>query len=163
MIKIFVASAMFAACAVPADAAQITGSAKAIDATTILIGGERIMLFGIDSVMRKQICTLDGKPWQCWPAAVNELQSLLNQGPATCDPVGEPDLYGRLLARCTVNGQSINEELVARGFAVARTSETNDYVAAEAAAHEKKLGLWQGQFVPPHEFRMSAGIPVERP
>ena len=152
-----------AAYATPAAASEFSGSGKAIDSTIIQVNDQRIMLFGIDSVMRKQVCTLDGKPWQCWTAAVNDLQSLLNQGPVSCEIVGEPDIYGRLLGRCSVNGQSINEALVARGFAVARTVETNDYVAAEASAHEKKLGLWQGQFVRPSEFRIGAGIRVERP
>ena len=148
---------------IPVEAAQIAGAAKAIDSTTIQINDQRIMLFGIDSVMRKQTCGLDGKLWQCWTAAVHELQSLLDRGPATCDPVGEPDVYGRLLARCTVQGQSVNEELVRSGFAVARPSESTEYVAAEAAAKEAKAGLWQGQFLPPSQFRRGAGILVDRP
>ena len=49
------------------------------------------------------------------------------------------------------------------GYAVARPSETRDYVAAEAAAKEEKLGLWQGKFVMPAEFRRAAGIFVDRP
>jgi endonuclease YncB( thermonuclease family) len=121
------------------------------------------MLFGIDSVMRKQTCELDGKPWQCWPTVVHELQMLLDQGPVTCDPVGEPDIYGRVLARCTVKGQSVNAQLVSRGFAIARPSESTEYVAAEVTAKEKKLGLWQGEFKRPSEFRRVAGILVERP
>jgi endonuclease YncB( thermonuclease family) len=77
--------------------------------------------------------------------------------------VGEPDVYGRILARCTINGKSLNEQLVRAGWAVARPSETTDYVAAEAAAKKAKLGLWQGQFQPPDQFRMRHGIFVDRP
>jgi len=146
-----------------AVAAQITGPAKAVDSTVIEIDGRRIMLFGIDSVIRKQSCTIDGKVWQCWPAAVRDLQTLVDQGPAICDTVGDPDVYGRVLARCTINGQSLNEQLVRRGYAVARRSETTDYVAAEAAAKERKVGLWQGQFLAPSEFRRAIGIFVDRP
>lgn len=149
--------------ALQAQAGQISGQAKATDSTSIEIGQQRIMLFGVDSVMRKQACMLDGKLWNCWKSAVADLQALLDQGPVVCDTIGEPDLYGRVLGRCTVNNQSVNEQLVARGFAVARTNESTDYVAAEAAAKEKKIGLWQGQFVPPSEFRRSVSIPVDRP
>ena len=152
-----------ATCAVPTQAGQISGQAKAIDSTSIQIGDQRIMLFGIDSVMRKQICTLDGKPWQCWQAAVKDLQAVLDQGPVVCDAVRESDVYGRILARCKVNDQSVNELLVSRGFAVARPNESTDYTAAEAAAKEKKLGLWQRQFSPPSVFRRSAGVAVDRP
>lgn len=146
-----------------ATESQISGLGKAMNSTIIQIAEQRIMLFGIDSVMRKQACKLDGKPWQCWPAAVQDLQTLLNEGRVTCDVVGEPDVYGRVLGRCSVNGQSINEQLVTRGFAVARVSESKEYVAAEAEAKEKKLGLWRGEFVPPGAFRRSVGIAVDRP
>jgi endonuclease YncB( thermonuclease family) len=142
---------------------RISGQGKAIDSTIIQVNDQRIMLFGVDSVMRKQGCMLDGKPWLCWPVVVQDLQSLLDQGPVSCDIVGDADVYGRLIGRCSVNGQSINEQLVAHGFAVARVSESSDYVAAEAAAKEKKIGLWRGAFVPPSTFRRSAGIAVERP
>ena len=145
------------------EANEITGPATAVDSTVIAINGQRIMLFGVDSVMRKQTCTIGGKIWQCWPAALRNLEILLDQGPVTCETVGEPDVYGRLLARCNINGESLNEQLVRTGWAVARRSETTDYVAAEAEAKEKKLGLWQGEFMMPDAFRRAAGIFVERP
>jgi endonuclease YncB( thermonuclease family) len=162
MIRTFLVLAI-AVWALPAHAGQISGQARAIDSTTIRIGDQRVMLFGVDSVLRKQLCTLEGKPWQCWQAAVNDLQTLLDQGQVVCDTVGEPDVYGRLLGRCKVNDQSVNELLVSRGFAVARTNESTDYVAAEAAAKEKKLGLWRGQFALPSVYRSSAGVAVDRP
>jgi endonuclease YncB( thermonuclease family) len=147
----------------PVEAGEITGPAKVVDSTVIQVNGQRIMLFGIDSVMRKQNCVIDGKVWQCWAAAVRDLQTLVDQGPATCEVVGEPDVFGRALGRCDINGQSLNEQLVRRGYAVARPSETTDYVAAEAAAKDGKVGLWQGQFLRPAEFRRAAGIMVDRP
>jgi endonuclease YncB( thermonuclease family) len=162
MIRAFLILATVAGTA-HASATQVTGHGRAIDSTIIQIDEQRIMLFGVDSIMRKQTCMLDGKPWECWRAVLTDLQSLLDEGPAVCDVVGDPDVYGRLLARCSINDQSINEQLVKRGFAVARPSETTDYVAAEAAAKEQKVGLWKGQFVRPKEFRRSAGVAVERP
>ena len=162
MIRVLL-SLVMALFATPAVANQITGPAEVIDPTVITVDGQRIMLFGIDSVMRKQNCTIDGKIWQCWAAALRALEILVDQGPVTCDAVGEPDIYGRLLARCNINGQSLNEQLVRKGYAVARPSETSDYVAAEAAAKEEKLGLWQGKFLMPAEFRRAAGIFVDRP
>ena len=42
------------------EANEITGPANAVDSTVIEVNGQRIMLFGIDSVMRKQNCTIDG-------------------------------------------------------------------------------------------------------
>jgi endonuclease YncB( thermonuclease family) len=144
-------------------ASEIIGVASVVDSTVIEINGNRIMLFGIDSVMRKQVCTIEGKVWPCWEAAVRDLQTLVDQGPVRCEVVGEPDVYSRVLGRCTINSQNLNEQFVRRGYAVARPSETTDFVAAEAAAKQNKLGLWQGQFLRPNEFRKKAGIFVDRP
>jgi endonuclease YncB( thermonuclease family) len=155
--------AMGASAGALATGQPIVGPATVVDSTVIEIDGRRIMLFGIDSVMRKQVCALEGKPWQCWAAAVRDLQLLVDQGPSVCDPVGEPDLFGRVLARCAINGRSLNEELVRRGYAVARPAESTDYVAAEAEAKAAKRGLWQGQFMRPNDFRRAAGIFVDRP
>ncbi|MCP8939616.1 thermonuclease family protein [Alsobacter sp. SYSU M60028] len=158
-------AALFAVFAAPAAslAADYTGVAKAVDADVIEIGGKRIMLFGMESVERKQNCTIDGKPWECWPAAVRQLETLVSQGETTCRPMRPPDRYGRELALCEINGKSLNEAMVASGFAVARTDETNDFVAAEQRAREQKLGLWQGKFLKPWDFRLAAGILVDRP
>jgi len=149
--------------ATPAGAVQTSGPAKAVDPTVIEVNGQRIMLFGIDSVMRKQSCMLGGKVWQCWAAALRNLEILVDQGPVTCETVGEADVYGRLLARCSINGESLNEQLVRTGWAVARRGETTNYVAAETEAKEEKLGLWQGEFMMPDAFRRAAGIFVDRP
>jgi endonuclease YncB( thermonuclease family) len=156
-------SLMMVIIAAPVAANQITGPARAVDPTVIEVDGQRVMLFGIDSVMRKQTCAIGGKIWQCWAAALRNLEILLDQGAVTCETVGEPDVYSRLLARCNINGESLNEQLVRTGWAVARRSETTDYVAAEAEAKEKKHGLWQGEFMMPDAFRRAAGIFVERP
>ena len=149
--------------ALPVQAGQVTGQGKAIDSTIIEVNNQRVILFGVDSVMRKQTCLMDSKPWPCWTAAVRDLQALLDRGSVTCDMVGDPDVYGRDLGRCTVDGQSVNEQLVSHGFALARRNESSDYVNAEASAKAKKIGLWQGQFVQPAEFRRTLGILVEDP
>lgn len=162
MTRVFLSLAI-ALLACQVQAREVTGPAKVVDSTVIEIDGQRIMLFGTDSVMRKQVCTIDGKVWQCWDAAVRGLQILVDQGAVTCQLIGEPDPYGRMLGRCSVNGKSLNEELVRGGYAVARPSETTDYVAAEAEAKDKKVGLWQGQFRRPSEFRRAVGIFVDRP
>jgi endonuclease YncB( thermonuclease family) len=100
------------------DANEITGPARAVDSAVIAINGQRIMLFGVDSVMRDQTCTFGGKFRRCWAAALRNLEILADQGPVTCETIGEPDVYGRLLARCDVNRESLNEQLVRAGWAI---------------------------------------------
>ena len=105
MTRVFLSLAI-ALLACQVQAREVTGPAKVVDSTGIEIDGQQIVLFGTNSVMRKQVCTVDGKVWQCWDAAVRGLQILVDQGPVTCQLIGEPDPYGRMLGRCSVNGKS---------------------------------------------------------
>ena len=159
--KLVTVALIFAAS--PAAAADVTGAASAINSDVIQIGDKRIMLFGMESVERNQACQIDGKSWQCWPAAVRQLETLTSQGDTTCREARPPDRYGRLLALCEINGKSLNEAYVRTGFAVARTDETDAFVEAEKAAREAKIGLWQGKFMKPWDYRVSVGILVDRP
>jgi endonuclease YncB( thermonuclease family) len=94
----------------------------------------------------RQSCTTGGKIWQCWAAAICDLRTLLDQRRVTCEAVGEPHVYERLLTRCSINGESLFGVLVREGYAVARSGKTTDCVAAEGSAREEKVGLWQGEF-----------------
>jgi endonuclease YncB( thermonuclease family) len=141
----------------------IRGQAEAIESAIIIVNGTRVMLYGLESMHPPQICYIDGQPWECWAAAVRQLQTFLGEAPVECTPVGSPDFMGRVLALCEQNGVSLNERYVRSGFALAIETEMPEYAAAEAAAREEGIGLWQGQFVEPREFRESRGITVTRP
>ena len=82
MIRVLLLTVMVTL-ATPVEADEITERANAVDSTVIEVDGQRIMLFGIDSVMRKQSCTIGGKIWQCWTSAMRGLQTMLDQWPVT--------------------------------------------------------------------------------
>ena len=147
----------------PAADGVLVGDATAIESATIMIGETRVMLYGLETVYPPQICYIDGQAWECWAAAVRQLQTLIGESPVECIPVAPPDYLGRVLALCEQNGVSLNERYVRSGFALAIESEMPEYAALEAVAREEGIGLWQGAFVEPAAFRESRGIMQLRP
>ncbi len=57
--------------------ADVAGTASVIDGDTIEVYGQRIHLHGIDAPESRQLCRLDGKPWQCGKNAANALTAAL--------------------------------------------------------------------------------------
>ena len=54
---------------------------------------------------------------------------------------------------CFVDDEDINAWMVARDWALAYRHYSHDYVAQEERAAKAKLGMWQGEFDPPWEWR----------
>ncbi len=106
-----------ALCLIAAPAlADVAGVASAIDGDTIEVHGQRIHLHGIDAPESRQLCRLDGKPWQCGTVAANALAEKIARRPVTCEDLGR-DRYKRIIARCAVAGEDIESWMVQPGLA----------------------------------------------
>lgn len=149
--------------AATASAAEVTGPARAVNADTLQVGGTYVFLWGVESVERNQKCEINGVLWECYPAAVRGLETIIGVSDVTCVEVGERDYLGRWLGTCSINGEDVAMVLVRNGFALAKRDETLDYVEAEEAARAEGIGLWQGQFQPPAEHRAADGVILDRP
>jgi endonuclease YncB( thermonuclease family) len=122
---------------------SIEGIARVIDGDTIEIAGTRIRLEGIDAPEGDQQCTrAGGGTWRCGQVATGELQRLIGRTPVRCDGRGT-DKYGRTLAICFSGETDINAEMVRRGFAWAFVKYSRVYVAEEAEARGRGIGIWQ--------------------
>ncbi len=65
------------------------GVASVIDGDTIEVHGQRIRLHGIDAPESRQLCRLDGKPWQCGKDAANALADKIARRPVTSEDVSK--------------------------------------------------------------------------
>ena len=135
---------------VPAGA--IEGPAGVIDGDTLDVAGERVRLHGIDAPEKDQTCTIQGSQWACGIAAWGRLVQLLAGQVVSCDR-RDVDQYGRTVGVCQAGGEDINARMVAEGWALAYRAFSLDYVPQEDAARTAGLGLWQGDFVPPWDWR----------
>ena len=147
----------------PAPAGAIVGTASVIDADTLDIRSERIRLVGVDAPESGQKCKdALGQFVRCGTTAANALDSWINRNPVTCISEGK-DRYQRVLGKCSVRGQSVQDWLVRNGYAVAYRQYSTEFVDAELAAREAKAGIWAGEFVMPSDWRKGQRLDGEAP
>ena len=132
--------------------ATLTGRASVIDGDTIEIHGVRIRLYGIDAPESSQTCTAKGQAYRCGQQAALALANKIGNRPVSCQ-AKDQDRYGRTVAVCFVAGEDINARIVKSGWALAYRRYSEQYVAQESHAAQAKLGLWQGEFTPPWQWR----------
>ncbi|MBC2834335.1 thermonuclease family protein [Paragemmobacter straminiformis] len=139
-------------CGFPAFAETIVGRARVIDGDTLEIGSKHVRLFGIDAPEHDQTCDRNGKPWPCGQAAAQALADLAGRARLECE-VQDRDRYGRAVSICAAKGVDLGEQLVRQGTATAYLRYSHRYVAAEAEAKARRLGIWGGQMVTPEDYR----------
>ena len=153
------AIALLAACAAaPALAyddvpGEIAGRASVVDGDTSEIRGIRIRIGGIDAPESDQTCGRgDRSVYLCGNASAAYLDRLLAGRTVVCR--GHDRSYDRVVAACSVGGTDVGAAQVAAGWALdyARYSRGR-YAPAEADARAARAGIWQGDFVPPEEWR----------
>lgn len=126
---------------------------KVTDGDTLHIKGQSFRLFGIDAPEHNQPCyTANGKQWACGTAARTALWKLTNGQKIKCDVVNK-DKYNRSVAICYAGKVELNKEMAKQGMATAYRYYSKRYVPDEQAAKQAKIGIWQGRFMEPREWR----------
>ena len=139
--------------AVSVASETLTGRVSVIDGDTFEMHGKRIRLHGIDAPESGQQCKdVNGKTYRCGQMAAKQMSGYVTGKTVNCE-ILDKDRYGRFIARCLVNGTDVNELLVKEGWALAYRQYSKDYVRAEGQAKQNNIGLWQGKFVEPWNWR----------
>lgn len=132
---------------------EISGITRIVDGDTLEVAGTKIRLFGIDAPEHGQICRdAANTGYDCGARASAQMESLVAGQAVSCLP-RTTDRYGRTVAVCSVGGHDLGREIVTSGWAVAFERYSRDYVGDETRAHERQLGLWQGDFERPSDYR----------
>ena len=135
----------------------ISGKAKIIDGDTIKINGNNIRLLGIDAPEKNQICFKKGESYNCGSSSTIALKKYVGSKVIEC-AYTEKDRYGRILGTCYLwknDGKkiSLNRYMVFTGNAVAYKRYSKEYLDDEKWAKNNQLGMWQGKFIRPEEWR----------
>jgi len=128
---------------------------RAADGDSFQIGKRKLRLKGIDAPEYSQTCNAaNGQIWDCGEAAHGLLISFLAQPGLSCE-ADAADKYGRSLAICKTNATpDLAAALVAAGMAVSNEFYgLRDYPDEEDDAQKARMGIWQGSFMNPREWR----------
>ena len=128
---------------------SIMGSATVLDGDSLKISDNKIRLMGIDAPEYDQKCkTKSGDEYACGIKSRKHLMEIVSGENVECKSWNK-DKYDRLLAVCYVNEQDINALMVEAGWALAY----GDYEGQELTASRNKMGLWNGDFENPANWR----------
>lgn len=138
-------------------AGNINDTLRILDGDSLVFashdGEIRVRLHGIDAPESNQTCR-DGQntSWACGSEATAALRRAVGHDTITCTH-RDTDRYNRMIAVCTVESLDLNAWMVANGWAVAYRTYALDYVAPEAQARNRQLGIWRGPFDMPWAWR----------
>ena len=141
----------------------IFGNANVIDGDTIKINKKKIRLFGIDAPELKQKCLKESIPYFCGIVSKQNLKKYVQGKKINCEYT-KLDRYKRILAICRLNcffwGDdpdcekfSLNKYMVRSGYAIAYKRYSKKYLNDQEWAKKFKLGIWNGIFENPEEWR----------
>ena len=140
---------------------KISGFAKVVDGDTIKINSKKIRLYGIDAPEKKQKCkkiylTISfmsfTRDYKCGEVSTQKLIKKINKQILNCN-ILDVDRYKRLIGECFKRNINLNSWMVSNGYAVAYRKYSKKYVSDEINAKNNKLGIWQGKFEMPWDFR----------
>ena len=141
------------------DLKSIYGKAEVIDGDTIIINEERIRFGGIDAPEsfyrgKKQACHLNEKKIFCGELSKEKLKEKIFSNNISCIIEKNKDRYGRTIAECFIDGESLSSFMVRNGYAFDYVRYSNKkYAQDQEYAKVNKLGMWNMKFEYPWEWR----------
>ena len=140
---------------------RFIGQVQVTDGDTIRNGKLKIRLHGIDAPEFNQLCKKPyltvfiftfTKDYQCGKISTEKLKKKINDKLIKCK-ILDIDRYKRLIGECYKRNLNLNSWLVSNGYAVAYKKYSKKYISDEINAKNKKIGIWQGKFEMPWDYR----------
>ena len=139
---------------------KFSGSAIALDGDSLRFKDYEVRLFGIDAPEYSQNCLNNfNQEYPCGRISKIYLANIVRDQEITCY-YQKKDIYNRYLSDCFTKETHINKEIIKNGMAIIYDfKETNSEMEQlEKQAKANKLGVWQGSFEKPKDYRKSHKI-----
>lgn len=152
MLMLLGAAAVVALTSAPSRA-DLSGEAEVLDGNTLVVGGQRVRIYGIDAPELAQTCDWPEKVIECGRISRSAMLDLVaGIDRVACRTRGR-DHSGQWIAICYADGSDIGRNMVHTGWALADRHQSLNYVRTEHRAKNAKRGLWKGEFDPPWVWR----------
>lgn len=132
---------------------KLSGPAEVLHAHVFYIAGRYVRLYGVDAPDIDQLCAdATGSAYSCGENAASWVRGWIDDNPIDCYLL-KVEPHGQDLATCMWGKYDIGAALVGSGWGVAKTKETAIYKPYETRAQNQSIGLWQGTFYDPEDWR----------
>lgn len=133
----------------------ISGTARAIDGRTLVVGGQVIHLQDIAAPPATLVCRDGVWEYKCGEDSRKALEQIVASREVDCTP--SPSASGALIAQCrSEQGIDIGAAMVEAGWAVADLHRSSRYFPQQAKAQHESRGLWRNNFAYPEQWRLAA-------
>ncbi len=138
------------------EARTVTGNKVIVrDGDTLTLGTQDFRLHGIDAPEFSQTCKdKGGHDWACGTMARLALLDMVAGQILSCEERAK-DKYQRVVATCKdAQGNDIGRAMIVKGMAISFGGFTDGpYSDEEAEARRVQIGIWQGPFQVPQDWR----------
>ena len=146
-------------------AETLRGTACAVDGDTLRLGGRRtagrcrgglvVHLTGLDAPEKAQKCRARlFRMVACGRYALSRLTARIRGRELRCEARRRPGAAA-WAGTCHVGAENLNAALVRHGWAAVNHADDATYAAEERAARTARRGIWQTDFIPPWEWRLT--------
>lgn len=142
----------------PAPKRALSGVPIVLDASTLIVHGERIALWGLETLASDQQCWQLDTPWSCGEQAIMTLRHMVTGRSISCD-IEQEALEGSLaLAKCYrqkgPHKIDLSAYMIIQGLAMDRSDVSGGaYFDEENDAQIEKRGIWSGRFQTAKDWR----------
>ena len=135
-----------------AGAQEVTGNIRVYDGGAIEIFRQWLHLFGVTGLYAHQLCDADGVAWECGVAALGWSADVTSGNRYHCTFQELPDDLRRWATCVEIDPQtgnpvgdweSVNQQWVRSGWALANPDQTDLYTGDQRAAQESGAGIWR--------------------